>query len=545
MRMLRSVSALLVALGMTVPVLAQSDPVVDAPAGKLRGTTAGDLNVFKGIPYALPPVGMNRWKLPVAMPAWQGVRDATKFGAACVQPVRKVASIYADDVGPISEDCLFLNVWAPRHAKQAPVFVWIYGGALTSGASNLGMYDGARMARRGVVFVSINYRLGILGFLAHPELSAESPQHISGNYGLADQIEALRWIKRNIAAFGGDPDNVTIAGESAGGLSVMHLMASPPARGLFAKAIAQSSYMISLAQLKQASHGSASAETIGAQLTASIGAPELKALRAMDAVKLVEASAATGYFPMNNVDGHFLTRQVVETFERGEQARVPALAGFNDGEIRSLRVLIPPVPADAATYEAAIRSRYADLADDFLKLYPSTNLEESILAITRDALYSWTAEKLVRAQQGLGVPAFLYMWDHGYPAADEAGLHAFHASEIPFVFGTIHETAPSWPKIPDTAAEQALSDAMLGYWTSFAKSAQPRAAHQPDWPAYGSARAYMHFVATPQPQTHVLPGMFELNDEVVCRRLGQGDQAWHWNVGIVSPPLPASEECRR
>lgn len=143
MRMLRSVSALLVALGMTVPVLAQSDPVVDAPAGKLRGTTAGDLNVFKGIPYALPPVGMNRWKLPVAMPAWQGVRDATKFGAACVQPVRKVASIYADDVGPISEDCLFLNVWAPRHAKQAPVFVWIYGGALTSGASNLGMYDGA------------------------------------------------------------------------------------------------------------------------------------------------------------------------------------------------------------------------------------------------------------------------------------------------------------------------------------------------------------------------------------------------------------------
>jgi para-nitrobenzyl esterase len=536
---------LIVAIGMTAPLLAQSAPVVDAPAGKLRGTTAGELNVFKGIPYALPPVGANRWKLPVAMPAWQGVRDATQFGAACVQPVRKVASIYADDVGPISEDCLFLNVWAPKRTKQAPVFVWIYGGALTSGASNLGMYDGARLARRGVVFVSINYRLGILGFLAHPQLSAESPQRISGNYGLADQIEALRWIKRNIAAFGGDPDNVTIAGESAGGLSVMHLMASPPARGLFAKAIAQSSYMISLAQLNQASHGSPSAETIGAQLTAAIGAPDLKTLRAMDAVKLVEASAGTGYFPMNNVDGHFLTRQVVATFERGEQAKVPVLAGFNEGEIRSLRVLIPPVPTDAATYETAIRSRYADLADDFLKQYPSTNLEQSILAITRDALYSWTAEKLVRSQQALGVPGFLYMWDHGYPAADDAGLHAFHASELPYVFGTIHETAPSWPKIPDTAAEQTLSDAMVGYWTSFAKSARPQAVHQPDWPAYGSTRAYMHFVATPQPQTHALPGMFELNDEVVCRRLGQGDQAWHWNVGIVSPPLPASEECRR
>lgn len=536
--------ALLMTLSLALPAV-HADPIVDAPAGKLRGESVGDLNVFKGIPYALPPVGMGRWKLPVSMPAWQGVRDARQFGAACMQPVRKVASIYADDVGPISEDCLFLNVWAPKDARKAPVFVWIYGGAMTSGASNLGMYDGAKVAGRGVVFVSINYRLGVLGFLAHPQLSAESPLKISGNYGLADQIEALHWIRRNIAAFGGDPDNVTIAGESAGGLSVMHLMASPLARGLFARAIAQSAYMISLSELKQPRYGNQAAEAIGTQLAAAIGAPDLSALRAMDATKIVEAVSRTGYFPMNNVDGHFLTRQIVDTFERGEQAPVPMIAGFNAGEIRSLRVLIPPIPADAATYESAIRNRYADLADGFLKLYPATNLEESILAITRDALYGWTAEKLVRSQTALGQPGFLYLWDHAYPAAEQANLHAFHASEIPYALGNIDRTAPSWPKIPDTSAERALSDAMLDYWTSFATSARPQAAHEPDWPAYGTTRAYMHFVAAPQPDTHVFPGTFELNDEVVCRRIGKGGQPWGWNVGVISPDLPAAQECHR
>jgi para-nitrobenzyl esterase len=479
------------------------------------------------------------------MPVWSGVRDAKLFGAACVQPPPRAGNIYADAPAAISEDCLFVNIWVPQNARKAPVFVWIYGGALSSGASNLSMYEGSKLASRGVVFVSINYRLGILGYLAHPQLSAESPEKISGNYGLKDQIEALRWIQRNIAAFGGDPSNVTIAGESAGALSVMHLMSSPPARGLFAKAIAQSAYMISLPELKQAKYGGLSAETIGEQLATAIGAPDLAALRSMDATALTTAAARTGYFPMNNVDGQTLKRQIVDTFERGEQAKVPILAGFNQGEIRSLRVLIPPVPGDAATYESAIRSRYADLADRFLKLYPSTNLEESILAITRDSLYGWTAEKLVKSQTAIGERAFLYLFDHGYPAADTAGLHAFHASEIPYVFGNIDRTSPVWPKIPDTPAERAMSDAMADYWTSFARSADPRAAHQPDWPAYGSTRAYMHFVERPQPDTQLMPGMFELNDEVVCRRRARGDQAWNWNVGIVSPALPSRGGCAR
>ena len=537
-----SLWSVFVAMLVTLPVLA-TDVVVETPAGKLRGLVSEDLNVFKGIAYALPPLGANRWKPPVPIPAWKGVRDATQFGAACVQPKPRAGSIYADEPPVMSEDCLFLNIWSPKSARKVPVFVWIHGGALSAGASNLSMYEGGKLASRDVVFVSINYRLGILGYLAHPELSAESPQKISGNYGLKDQIEALRWIQRNIAAFGGDPANVTIAGESAGALSVMHLMASPLARGLFAKAIAQSAYMISLPDLKQPKHGGPSAESIGAQLATAIDATSLSALRSKDAAVLVTAAARTGYFPMNNVDGRTLPAQIVDVFERGEQAKVPILAGFNDGEIRSLRILIPPVPTDAKTYETEIRSRYADLADDFLQLYPSTNLEQSILAITRDALYGWTAEKLVRSQTALDEQGFLYLFDHGYPAADTAGLHASHAAEIPYVFGNIDRTAPDWPKIPETPAERAYSDAMLEYWSSFARTGAPRASRQADWPAYGSERAYMHFAEVPQRRAHLMPDMFELNEEVVCRRRAQGDQAWNWNVGIVAPALPPREDC--
>jgi para-nitrobenzyl esterase len=530
----------------TVPAAAQG-PVVHAPAGAMEGVTNGSVRVFRGLPYAQPPIGAARWKPPVEMPAWSGVRDASKFGPSCIQPEfqSRSKSIYAGDLGPMSEDCLFLNVWAKEGASKAPVMVWIHGGSLTTGAGSEPMYEGTKLAERGVVVVSINYRLGVLGYLAHPLLSAESPDRISGNYGLLDQIEALRWVKRNIAAFGGDPSNVTIMGESAGGLSVMYLLTSPPARGLFHKAIAQSAYMISTPELNQVRFGEQSAESIGARVTAALGAKDLAALRAIDAKKLRDTVAAAGYFPLGTIDGRVLPRQLVEVFDRGEQAPVPIMAGFNSGEIRSLRFLAPPVPADAVTYETAIRSRYADLADPFLKLYPSTSLQETILTITRDAMYSWTAERLVRKQTALGPSAFLYMFDHGYPAADAAGLHAFHASELPYVFGTMKHTPPLWPKVPSTAAEAKLSDAMMDYWTSFMRSGEPSAADQPRWPAYGPARAFMAFADEPRPGAHLLPGMYELNDEVVCRRRANGSQPWNWNVGILAPPLPPrAEHCR-
>jgi len=535
---------LLALIAAILPVAALADALVETPAGKLRGEAIGALNVFKGIPYALPPVGGLRWRPPVAMSPWTGVRDAAQFSAACMQP-KPQPSIYADELAAVSEDCLSLNVWAKQGARNEPVLVWIHGGALTSGSSSERMYDGAKLAARGVVLVSINYRLGILGYLAHPQLSAESPQRISGNYGLLDQIEALRWVQRNIAAFGGDPANVTIAGESAGGLSVMYLMASPQARGLFARAIAQSAYMISMPELKRANFGEQAAEAIGSRVATALGSPHVTDLRSMDAAKLVNATAQTGYFPLGTVDGHVLPQQLVEVFDRGEQAKVPILAGFNSGEIRSLRFLAPPAPKDAATYEAAIRKRYADLADDFLQLYPSNRPEDSVLATTRDALYGWTSERLVTKQTAQGQPSYLYFFDHGYPAADAAGLHAFHASELPYVFGTADRTPALWPKVPESPQETELSDAMIGYWTSFATAGVPKAANQASWPAYGAARGYMLFADTPRPGTQLLPGMYELNEQVVCRRRAKGGLPWNWNVGVIAPTLPTREDACR
>jgi para-nitrobenzyl esterase len=523
----------------------QRSAMVKAPAGAVEGQMQGDLRVFKGIPYAMPPVGSARWRPPVPMKPWDGVRQAIDFGPACFQPNSKLSSVYATLPMPMSEDCLTLNVWAPSEARNAPVFFWIHGGALTSGSSRDALYDGARIAERGIVVVSINYRLGVLGWLAHPELSRESPLGISGNYGLLDQIQALQWVQRNISAFGGNPLNVTIAGESAGALSVMYLMASPPARGLFSKAISESAYMIFTPELKQRSFGSPSAEDSGSRLGAALKTPNIAALRVMDAATLTDAAPAAGFAPWGAIDGHIMLRQLVDIFDRGEQARVPLLAGSNSGEIRSLRVLAPQPLATAADYEAVIHDRYLDMADEFLRLYPSSRMEESILATTRDALYSWTAQRLVKKQSALGQPSFLYFFDHGYPAEEAAALHGFHASELPYVFGKFDSTPALWPKIPDTAQQRELSDAIIGYWTSFARTGKPQAADEPDWPSFGKTGAYMAFREAPEPSDHLLPGMYVFNEEVVCRRRAQGDIAWNWNVGLYSPRNPPPQaQCK-
>lgn len=533
----------LIALLFAAPILAQ--PRVTAPVGSVEGVEQSGVRIFRGIPYAQPPVGALRWKPPVAAPDWQGVRKVTEFGPACVQPRNRNAGIYTNPLERVSEDCLTLNIWAPAGGKDLPVFVWIHGGALVAGYSHESMYDGARMAQRGnMIVVSINYRLGILGYLAHPELSAESQDGVSGNYGLLDQIAALKWVQRNIAAFGGDAGDVTIAGESAGALSVMYLMASPQARGLFHKAVAQSAYMITTPELKQGAHGLPSAEAAGSQIMTAVGAANLAALRAMDAEKLTVEAATKGYGPWGTVDGRTLTRQLVATWDHGEQARVPVLAGFNSGEIRSLPVLLPPAPANAEAYEAAIRARYGDLAEHFLRLYPSSNIKESLLATTRDALYGWTATRLAIGQTAIGQRAYLYLFDHGYPAADENGLHAFHAAEIPYVFGTASRTPPYWPRVPDDVTNRRLSDAMLAYWASFARSGTPVADGQPAWEAYGKPANYMNFAGKPQTGTRLMPGMFALHEAAMCRRRAAGDQPWNWNTGVASPVLNKATGCR-
>ena len=541
MRRLRTL-ALVLAVLLPGAAAAAAEPVVDAPAGVVRGVQDRDLRVFRGIPYAEPPVGERRWRAPAPLPRWDGARDATRFGAACMQPKPQAPSIYGWDLPAMSEDCLSLNIWAPQDARGAPVFVWIHGGALASGSGADPIYDGSALARRGIVVVSINYRLGMFGWFAHPGLSAESPDHVSGNYGLLDQIAALEWVKRNIGAFGGNAGNVTIAGESAGALSVMYLMAAPAARGLFHKAVAQSAYMVSAPGLRDRINGMVPAEAQGTELAEKLGAADIAALRALPAADIPARVAATGYFPFPNIDGKTLSRQLVDTFDRDEQAPVPILAGFNSGEIRSLRFLLPKPPADAAAYEATIRTAYGELANAFLARYPAKDIGESMLAATRDAMYGWTSERLVSNQAALGQGAYFYLFDHGYPATAQWNLHAFHAAELPYVFGTAARTPPLWPKIPDSLAERRLIAAIGDYWASFAATGRPIAKGGPDWPDYADNRGFLHIADTPRAGHNLFPGTAALHEAVVCRRRAAGDVPWNWNIGVASPPLPPKTE---
>ena len=512
-------------------------PTVEIGNGKLQGVKEGPLHVFKGIPYAQAPIGDKRWRPPVPADNWAGIRQATTFGAACMQPDHPTPTIYTSDIHPYSEDCLTLNIWAPSDIKDAPVFVWIHGGALVKGGSKEALYDGAALAKEGVVVVSINYRLGIFGYFAHPELSQESDHGVSGNYGVLDQIAALQWIQSNITSFGGNPANVTLAGESAGALSVLYLMATPATNGLFHKAVVQSGYMISAPALKDNVHGQYASEAIGTYIASKVGAENIKQLRSIDAETLLTTANSEGFFPLASIDGHLFNQQILDVFRNGQQAKVPVLVGFNSGEIRSLKVLAPQAPATEAEYVSLIKERYLDLADQYLALYPANDAQESIYAAVRDALYGWTSELLARRQTELGQDAYLYLFDHSYPAATQADLHAFHASELPYIFGTYHQTPELWPKIPNTAHEQQYSKAMTSYWASFAKTGQPKASGHKDWPAYGEERAYMHFSDQPTPRQNLMPGMFELHDTSVTRKKQSDIYPWHWNVGTVSPVL--------
>ena len=500
--------------------------------GQVAGDTRNGVSCFKAIPFACAA----RWSPPEPVAPWSGIHDGLRAGPACPQPARRAGSLY-DDPDPVeSEDCLHLNIWAPEGVKDAPVMVWIHGGSLVWGSNGQSLYDGEALARRGVVVVSINYRLGVLGYLAHPELSDRSDRGVSGNYGLLDQIAALEWVRDTISAFGGDPEQVTIAGESAGALSVLYLMVSPLARGLFQRAIAQSAYMLTHPALKRSEQGVRSAEETGSRLQAALGASSLKDLRAMPAKALVQAASDQGYLPWGTIDGWALPDQLDSLFDRGEQAAVPVLAGYNEGEVRSLRFLLPERPESAAAYRDAIEQSHGPFSGAVLERYPEDNIEESQLAIVRDALYGWTAERLVRSQSALGQPAYLYYFDHGYEPARTAGLHAFHACEIPYVFNTLSQTAPAWPTPPATSGEQALADLMTGYWSDFVAGRAMQGEAAPLWPAFAAEPWSMRFADGAQIDNELQPGMFDLHEALFHARRKAG-LGWSWNVGTASPVL--------
>lgn len=517
---------------------AMSGPVVSVAQGDVRGETQGYLSVFRGIPYAAAPVGDLRWKPPASAETWEGVFDASQFGPSCIQPPIPPTSIYYDPPETSSEDCLSLNIWTPEDAEKAPVIVWIHGGSLRMGGAAQPVYDGSAYAERGVVFVSINYRLGVLGWLPHPELVAESPEDLSGNYGLMDQIAALEWVQANIAAFGGDPSNVTIMGESAGALSVTYLLTSPPADGLFDKAIIQSTNARNFAELGHESFGRPPAETIGSDLFAKLELNSLEEARAADAQEITNRATLAGYAPEGTIDGYYLPLQINEAFDAGEVASVSVLAGFNSGEARTYRMLLPPKPDSSDAYETAISERYGDEAGTFLALYPSDDVDDSMLAVNRDNVFGWATERIAHKTADAGRPAYFYVFDHCYPSMAERDLCSFHASELPFVFGTTGNARsypPEWPKPPASEAE-ALSSVLVDYWASFAKSGQPSSPNGPDWAAYNDNQAYLHIGDAPELRHDPYPGMFEFHEGLYRQRHSAGD-GWFLGVGLSAEPL--------
>jgi para-nitrobenzyl esterase len=373
---------------------------VKVTGGSIRGIIArtdGGVIAYKGIPYAAPPVGKLRWQPPADVIPWTGTRDATNFGADCPQAGYAKDSLFYREPMPQSEDCLFLNVWtAAKPAEKRPVMVWIHGGAFTRGSGATPTYDGANFARKGVVLVTINYRLGAFGFLAHPELSAESPHHASGNYGVLDQIAALQWVKNNIAAFGGDPKNVTIFGESAGSWSVCSLMATPLSKGLFHRAIGESGGVFGpMAYLKDTKYGQEPGESTGKRFAAALGASDLAAMRTVPAEKIVEAffgapAGPQGFASRGIVDGWVFPKEARLIFAAGEQAHVPVIVGSNANEMTSLTPRgIVPTTLDALT--GYVGREYKGLEAEFAQVYPAaadTDAGEAFLASTRDRSFT-------------------------------------------------------------------------------------------------------------------------------------------------------------
>ena len=437
------------------------------------GSSAG-VRVYKGIPFAAPPVGDLRWKAPRPPAAWQGVRQAVKFAPFCSQTPYPRASIYYVAAEQPREDCLYLNIWtaARSNKERRPVMVWIHGGGFTRGSGSVSTYDGNALAQKGVVLVTVNYRVGLFGFFAHPELTRESDRSASGNYGLLDQIAALQWVQKNIAAFGGDPGRVTVFGESAGSWSVNYLMASPLAKGLFQRAIGESGAGFGVMRTLP------EAEAMGTKFAASTGADSIQALRAMSADALLKNPAAGGFWP--NVDGWMLPEDVSTIFAKGKQNDVPLLAGSNADEGKSLTVW--PADGTAASFIDAARRRFGSKADEYLKLYPAGSNEEakaSFYASYRDERFGWQMRTWVRAAAKTGKSkGYLYYFSRVPPGPESARYGAFHAGEIAYVFRNLHPPRP-WQDI-----DRKLSDAMSAYWVNFAATGDPNGKGLTTWPVY-------------------------------------------------------------
>ncbi|MBC2666835.1 carboxylesterase family protein [Novosphingobium flavum] len=484
--------AAIIAATLSIPAAAAppEPPRITLPSGALQGTRPGDAPgaVFMGIPYAAPPTGPLRWQAPRPAQKWPGVKDAAAPGPACIQ-------VGANGVSG-SEDCLYLNVWTPRWPAQgkAPVMLWLFGGANTNGSANNPVFDGAALARQGVVVVTANFRVGVFGFMAHPALSAESPAHASGNYMLLDQLAALRWIRGNITRFGGDPGNVTLFGQSSGSYDLLLLMTSPLARGLFHKAIAQSGQFLAYDGPMPRARAEAIGRQIAADLKAPAGAVVLPFLRALPPEAVLAAARSrmstvpgsdTGL--LTSIDGHVLTEPPARIFAAGRQLAIPLIIGSNAREITR----DDPLPV----LRAGIAARYGDFAPAALAAY---GLDGDRPGRTDPLLGSpgaqWWTDIVQRCpatveaswHAAAGRPTFHYQFERTIPGREAQG--AYHGAEVPFVFGNLDRVVGSAFGAEDRDAARQIQ----AYWVNFARTGNPNGAGLPEWPRAGRG-AYLAF----------------------------------------------------
>jgi para-nitrobenzyl esterase len=468
-------------------VIAQTPAPVRTQEGLVQGTSADGIAAYLGVPFAAPPVGDLRWRAPAPPASWTGVRAADKFAAACMQSPL-ISRALGLDPPPTSEDCLYLNVWTPAKSPKdrLAVMVWIYGGGFTAGATSVPQYNGENLAKKGVVLVSIAYRLGNFGFMAHPELSAEQHGH-SGNCGLLDQIAGLQWVNRNIAAFGGDPNRVTIFGESAGGISVSMLAASPLAKGLFQGAISESGG--SFAPPRFANEGGQNvpplsvAESNGVKFVTKLGVSSIADARKMSADDLQKNSppGLGGAWP--NFEGYVLPGDQYKLYEAGRYNDTPILIGTNSDEGA---LFVPQIAATA--YVASTRAGYGDYADKILAAYPGGSDAEALRSardLFRDSAFAWNTWSWAKLQSKTGKgKVYVYYFSHRPPYPDTPQFKdwgAAHGGEISYVFENF--AANEKP----TSADTAVSDAISSYWVNFAKTGDPNGSGLPTWPVFTDA----------------------------------------------------------
>jgi para-nitrobenzyl esterase len=514
---------LLSSIAMALPHAVKDGPVVHLDSGSVRGYFQGTTSIFKGIPYAAPPVGKLRWREPQPVSPWSGVRDATAPAHACVQNIAGIDSFmkplataygasYAVEPVVSSEDCLYLNVWTPARPQPGalPVMVWLHGGSNTAGSGSQSVYDGASLASHGVIVVTINYRLGVFGFFSHPELTVESPHRSSGNYGLLDQLAALRWVKENIAQFGGNPNNVTLFGESAGALDDGMLMTSPLAAHLFQRVISESGPPFGMGAIQTRKEAESAGAAIGRAASGNPATPleNLRKLSAAELVRIANAQSHGPYAARAIVDGWLLPQAPARAFALGAIQKVDLIVGLNGREMSAFRMAAAEAAKESGQQAKntsamqavkqladAARPLYSGWTDAAIVKYLALAMVHRELAIdqaTNDMLVACPIGAMAALTSATGRNVYVYSFERSIPGQGEIALGAFHSLEVPYVFNAF--TDRSWRWLTFAAADRNLSSFIETYWTNFAKTGNPNAANAPGWSAWSQdSESYMQF----------------------------------------------------